>query len=136
MYRPSRVITIRNEEQEVTIDTAETVVKSLFWAAIVIDVIAFIIMIQQPSISILLHILALILYTTNASFLCFGVWLSRKKKMELAGPTCDCCSAQVPTWANYRRACCGCTCLSRPYVVASIVFAVISLLGIIIDATE
>ena len=81
-----------------------------------------------------LHVCAMFGFLINASYiLCGGrVWTLRRAA-KLQGPLCDCCcyparydgppSCALP--ANRARGCCGCSCMSKPYAVASVIFAVL-----------
>lgn len=74
------------------------------------------------------------MFLTNTSYLLCGerVWTLRRGA-KLQGPLWDCCcyparadgpqSCALPI--DRARGCCGCTCMSKPYAVASVVFAVL-----------
>jgi hypothetical protein len=132
MEQPARIITIKTDTYDEIQDPAGPLVKGLFWSAFIIQLIAETLTTIQPVVSIFLHVIAFITYVLNATFLCFGIWMI-PENTEVIGPSCDCCSATDRKWRSYRGACCGCTCLSKPYVIASTVFAVLSILGIIVD---
>ena len=123
-----------NDNGEVVPDDRWTAffVTSAFWIACLAWLIANIVSAARPSL--LLHVVACLSFLLQGTYVvCGRVWTLSHSPL-LQGPLCDCCCYSVgqTTWSSFcptarqrARGCCGCTCMSRPYAVASGVFAVL-----------
>ena len=88
-------------------------------------------------VSIIFSSISAFIFMLNMSFLFVGkIWTFRKHN-SIVGPYCDCCISPFVLKKELRSfMCCGCTCLSRPYLVCSTFFFVISILTIVFDIAE
>lgn len=120
-YLPTQpfVINLRDGYQPIDLkadNPVRVVIIPIFWTALLLNSISQTnrLYIEEPVLSHTLEALASILYAVNLLFLILGKVPGRG---PLAGPGCDC----------------RCTCMSRPYAIASTVFFAFSIGSFIFD---